>query len=246
MNARAFQRLVQLGLVVLVIAGAWQLTRNPAIGVALLIPVGLAALAHLRTRLSTAQLISAAQRNDVAALEACATRGSILIRGQALVAFIHHGGFEKDELRTLCMCGTCEKDALDKELDVVRQALRLAWTGHPHDGLSLAIKEEGFAPTLSPLMHQWVGEVRAISTSFCILLSARSDEEPPGKAFDDLVAQLAQGWPALRWPFRLALATAAATRGNRVAARAHLAGMPAWPEHSRLERARRELVTSLG
>lgn len=216
-----------------VAAGAWLLVPPVAL-------VGLVVAARSGSR----RILAAARRCDLASLEGLAREGPLLSRLHATLAFLHHGGFDHDEVRPLCTCGTCERDALEVELDDVRQTLRLAWAGHTQRALQRVQGARARVPRVPNGLGGFVQEARAITSAVCVLLAAAEEGGARSLPFGDLARTLER--TAYRWPVQLALAAEAAGRGKPMVARKYLEGMPSWPAGSRLEQARARLLARLG
>jgi len=246
MGLLGIRRLIQLGLVALVALAAWLFDAHPVWAVVVVLPALAIAIFQLVDQRGRSRLLKAGLRCDLAALEKCATKGVFVVRFQASIALIHHGGFDRAPARIFCSCGLCEKDALDHELEALRQIVRLAWTGRAKEAQAQASKQELFDPKLSVFMREIVTELRLITRLVTLALSSTPDDAVDAPLFGNEFSQLTDArWPSLRWPLRLAAAAEARLRGNPEAARSYLVGMPAWPERSHLERARQELIVSL-
>jgi hypothetical protein len=232
----------------LVVGGAWLIPQHPFWGALVLAPVIALAIAQHRAWVAHRGLLDAANRCDLDAIEKYARGGSIMIRVEAISAFLFHGGFARDEVRFLCSCGECEKDEFEREFERLRKALHLSWSGRADDGAELAGATDEIDAAIPAHLHSFVEDVRLACRLVCGALRARSSVEgieDLDATFVEVLGEVASETPWLVWPCQLAIARQAATRGRHAEARRFLEGMPAWPEHSRLERVRRELMADL-
>ena len=219
---------------------AWLLPRHPIAGMCILAVAAALALWRWRTDRAMDRIVAAATRCDLDELERVARSGHQL-SWYAKLVFVHHGGFEASKLRS-CTCGQCEKDWMDRELDLLARRVKLAWEG---SGPVVDASHGALAGGLTDCPPFW--KTMAIEWRLMTMLTGRAlvnEAPPPGLDLESAVE--GTRWAALRWPARLALAVGANARGDRSAAQRLIEGMPTWKEGSPLERAKRELVSALG
>lgn len=207
------------------------------------LPLALVALAAIAFRVVVrrqfAALLEATERNDLDALEAMARSEASTHRLPAILAFLHHGGFDRDEARVFCDCGACDRENVEEELDEVRHALRLAWSGHAPRALQRVRQLRAKSPKVCRTLKGFVEDARATTATVCVALAlaARPGDD---RGFLSRVLPRVES-TAYRWPVRLAAALEAEARNQPMLAREYLKGMPAWPRGSRLEQARAAL-----
>jgi hypothetical protein len=98
---------------------------------------------------------------------------------------------------------------------------------------------------LSRPLNEMIMEWRLITHLMRHALSAGAqDREASPYPGITLEKAIEPRWPSLRWPARLAMAVEAAACGKPEVARRYLEGMPSWPEGSRMEETRRELLAT--
>ena len=249
MSLRNTRRLVALALVVLTAAAAWLMPRHPGVAGMIVALVAAVGLFQWRAHVASGRVTALALRCDLDALEVLATRGSVLERTQALIAFLHHGGFDRGVSVSLCVCGTCENDALSAELESLCRIARLSWGGDGVRAYALTRELAPLGEELSEPVKELIARVRIV-TRLVSYAAAEAEEPVTRGARPEWVCTaltfVESTSPALLWPARLAAAREAAARDDFEVAREHLAGMPCWPEGSPLERARRDLVASVG
>ncbi len=241
------RRVIFLGLLLAAAFAGWLMPRAPLAAGVLLVLLAAVALFQWRTVSLERRVVAAGLRCDLGALDALVTRGGVLARLHGGVVLFHHGGFER-ELPSLCSCGSCEKDALDREIDAARRVAKLSWQGDAELAYRLATDDEMWDEHCPPTLREFVGRVRLMNrvVSYAALAqhAPLSDEERD--VFSNLLGFVETQWPALRWPARLAAAREAASRADDAGAREHLLGMPNWPDGSALQRVRRDLEQRLG
>jgi hypothetical protein len=158
------------------------------------------------------RVAAAAKRGDLAALETIA-RTHATARYLAIVTLAMHGGVDRiRELgdRVFCMCGECELDANDRELDFVVRALRLVEAGHA-DRAYASLRGHKVDPDAVP---------PAPGVYVAVLMYAKLMSGDPVPA--DVVRRFSIR--SLRPPIELALAQCLADRGKEKRAIDVLAG----------------------
>ena len=242
--ARVAPTLLRLAVAAALVTSVVSFRSHPVVSFVTFAVGSLAAAGALFTRRNMKALARAALANDLDALAALASGPELNARLFGQLALAHHGRYLSEERVFPCTCGTCEKDALEEEIDVARRLTRLVWTGRAADVVKLAggrVREQGTNGALSALLHASILPYRGATLALAVALDPAEIEGIDGA---ELAMEVAKSLPLVKWPLTLAAAKRRARDGHLEAARQLLAGMPAWPKGSPLE-TERQAVTAI-